>query len=101
MIVKTIIITPSTADYLLNLDKYSLLPYPCKTGISVTSALRLQKNSTILSVLFKYVVQCTSDENNVITNTDEVYDKYCSLNFLNTNSMAVLPYNKLQKFIRL
>lgn len=88
--------------FILKTDHRPLVSiFNCKTGISMTSALRLQRYAIILSA-YNYVVQYTSGENNVaadyfsraplndvMSNTDGVYDKYCSLNFLNASSPAV------------
>lgn len=73
-----------------------------KTGISITTALRLQRYAIILSA-YNYTVQYISSENNlvadyfsrapipdVVCETDKGYDAYCSLNFLDAIAPAVL-----------
>lgn len=73
-----------------------------KTGISITTALRLQRYAIILSA-YNYTVQYISSDNNLVADYfsrapvadtackgDSEYDAYLSLNFLDVTDPAVL-----------
>lgn len=74
-------------------------------GISVTTALRLQRYAIILSA-YNYVVQYSSSENNVVADyfsraplqssmcdSDREYDMYCSLKYLDNALPAVMSHD--------
>lgn len=76
-----------------------------KSGISITTALRLQRYAIILSA-YNYIVQYTSSANNLVADyfsraplaetsciTDNEFDIFSSLKFLNAISPAVTSMN--------